>query len=144
MSAFRCIPFCAAMALLILPAAASSAAAEPGAVILSDGTQVPQIIPLGPLQLDKAQREQVRKAVLTAHTEVEFQLPETKPAKDFNPVVGAKLPSGLMPMGMPQALLAKQPQLADYGYVKVKNQVLIVNAMSNTIVDMFSETQPVT
>jgi hypothetical protein len=26
----------------------------------------------------------------------------------------------------------------------VKNQVLIVNAMTHTIVDMFSETQPVT
>jgi hypothetical protein len=114
------------------------------AVILSNGTQVPQIMPLGPLQLDKAQREQIRKAVLTEHTEVEFQLPETKPAKDFNPAIGAKLPSGLMPMGMPQGLLAKQPQLADYGYLTMKNQVLIVNAMSNTIVDMFSETQPVT
>ena len=41
-------------------------------------------------------------------------------------------------------LIAKQPQLADYGYLTIKNQVLIVNAMSNTIVDMFSEMQPVT
>jgi hypothetical protein len=140
----RSIRLCAALAVLVLPAAASSAAAEPGAVILSNGTQVPQIMPPGPLELDKAQCEQIRKAVLTEHTEVEFQLPETKPAKDFNPTVGAKLPPGLMPMGMPQGLLTKQPQLADYGYLTMKNQVLIVNAMSNTIVDMFSETRPVT
>jgi hypothetical protein len=142
MTASRCILFCAALAMLIPPAAAS-AAAEPGAVILSNGTQVPQIMPPGPLQLDNAQREQIRKAVLTRHTEVEFQLPNTKKAKDFNPTIGAKLPKGLTPMGMPQDLLAKQPQLADYGYLKLKNQVLIVNAMSLTIVDMFSETQPV-
>ena len=41
---------------------------------------------------------------------------------------------------MPQALLAQLPQLADYDYVKVKNQVLIVNMMSKTIVDVFPET----
>jgi hypothetical protein len=140
----RSVPLCAALALLVLPAAAWSAAAEPGAVILSDGTQVPQIMPPGPLQLDNPQREQIRKAVLTEHTEVEFQLPETKPAKDFNPTVGAKLPSSLTPVGLPQPLLTQLPQLRNYDYLKVKNQVLIVNAMTHTIVDMFSETQPVT
>jgi hypothetical protein len=80
--------------------------------------------------------------VLTEHTDVEFQLPNTKPAKDFVPSVGAKLPPGLELMAMPQALFAKQPQLANYGYLKMKNQVLIVNEMTHTIVDIFSETRP--
>ncbi len=34
------------------------------------------------------------------------------------------------------------PELRDYLYVKMKDQVLIVNGMTNKIVDMFSETQP--
>jgi hypothetical protein len=138
----RFIPLCAAATLMVSPAVASPAAAEPGSVILSDGTQLAQIMPPGALHLDQAQREEIRKSVLTEHTEVEFQLPETKPAKDFNPTIGATLPKGITPMAMPEALVTKQPRLADYSYVKVKNQVLIVNTMSHTIVDMFSETQP--
>jgi hypothetical protein len=46
----RCISLCAALALLV-PAATSSAGAKLGAVILSDGTLVPQIVSPGPLQL---------------------------------------------------------------------------------------------
>jgi hypothetical protein len=35
------------------------------------------------------------------------------------------------------------PELRDYMYVKMKDQVLIVNGLTNEIVDMFSETQPI-
>jgi hypothetical protein len=135
----RSIPLCATLALLMLPAAASTAAVKPGAVILSNGTQVPQIMPPGRLQLDKAQREQIRKAVLTQDTEV-----ESKAVQAFTPSVGAKLPSSVTGLGLPQSLFVKVPQVANYDYVKLKNKVLIVNAMTHTIVDMFSETQPVT
>jgi hypothetical protein len=36
------------------------------------------------------------------------------------------------------------PQLRDYAYLKMKDQVLIVDAISRKIVDVFSETQPLT
>jgi hypothetical protein len=135
----RSIPLCAALALLILPAAASSAAAEPGAVILSNGTQVPQVLHRGRLKLTDAQRAQIRDAVLTEDTQIEFNLKANKSAKNFTPAVGAKLPKGVKGLGLPQSLLVKQPQLADYGYVKMKNQVLIVNQMSHTIVDLIPQ-----
>jgi hypothetical protein len=136
------ISFCAGLALLVLPAAAHAEPSIPGAVQLSDGTQVPQALPPKPLHLTNAQREQIRRVVLTEHVEVEFRMASTKSAKDFTPSVGAKLPSAIKPMGLPQTLLAQMPQLANYGYTKVKNQVLIVDATTGKVVDIFSETQP--
>jgi nitrite reductase/ring-hydroxylating ferredoxin subunit len=38
---------------------------------------------------------------------------------------------------------ADAPELRDYMYVKMKDQVLIVNGLTNEIVDMFSETRPI-
>jgi hypothetical protein len=139
----RHISLSAALALFVLPAAASAAPSFRGAVELSDGTQVRQELPPKPLYLTNAQREQIRRAVLTEHTEVEFRMASTKPAKDFTSSVGAKLPPAIKPMGLPQALLGQLPQLANYGYAKVKNQVLIVDATTGKVVDMFSETHPV-
>jgi hypothetical protein len=77
------------------------------------------------LNLTAAQREQVRQALLTKHTEVEFRLKATKSAKDFTPKIGAKLPKGVKPDGLPSELTQKIPQLADYGYAKMKDQILI-------------------
>jgi len=115
-----------------------------GAVELSNGTVVAQDPSLPKLNLTDAQREQIRKGVLTEHTEVEFRLKATKSAKDFTPTVGTKLPKGIEGHSLPSAVLAQLPQLRDYKYVKIKDQVLIVNAMTKTIVDMFSETRPLT
>jgi hypothetical protein len=36
------------------------------------------------------------------------------------------------------------PELADYGYAKMKDQILLVNAMTDKIVDIIPETQPQT
>ena len=90
----------------------------------------------------RLQREQIRKTVLTEHNEVEFRLKATKPAKDFTPAVGATLPKGVKAQSLPTAVLSRIPELRNYMYVKMKDQVLIVNGMTNKIVDMFSETQP--
>jgi len=131
-----------ALALLVvaLPAAAAE---QSGAVALSSGMKVSQNPKLPKLNLTNAQREQIRKGVLTEHTEVEFQLKSTKNAKGFTPKVGAKLPKGVAGHSLPQPVLAELPKLRDYKYVKLKDQVLIVNAMTKKIVDVFSETQPV-
>jgi hypothetical protein len=94
------------------------------------------------LELNNTQREQIRKAVLNEHNEVEFQLKATKSAKGFTPQVGEKLPKGVKPMAFPQQLDQQLPQLRNFAYVKMKDQVLIVDATTGKIVDLFSETQP--
>ncbi len=113
-----------------------------GEVELSNGTKVPQTPSLPELSLSNSQREQVRKAVLTEHNEVEFRLAATKSAKDFTPRVGVKIPKRVKAQSLPTPVLSQMPKLRDYMYVKMKDQVLIVNGMTNKIVDMFSETQP--
>ena len=61
------------------------------------------------------QREQIWKAVLTEHNEVEFRL---KAAKDFAPDVGARTPKGIKAQSLPTPVLAQMPELRDYMYVK--------------------------
>lgn len=113
-----------------------------GAVELSNGTKVPQNPSLPKLNLTRMQREQIRKAVLTEHNEVEFRLKATKSAKDFTPAVGAKIPKGVKAQSLPTPVFSQIPELRDYMYVKMKDQVLIVDGMTNKIVDVFPETQP--
>jgi hypothetical protein len=113
-----------------------------GSIELSNGTKVPQTPSLPKLNLTNSQREQIRRAVLTEHNEVEFRLAATKAAKDFTPAFGEKIPKGVKTQSLPTPVLSQMPQLRDYRYVKMKDQVLIVNGMTNKIVDVFSETQP--
>jgi hypothetical protein len=113
-----------------------------GAVELSNGTKVPQNPSLPKLNLTNMQREQIRKAVLTEHNETEFRLKATKPASDFTPALGATIPKGAKAQSLPMLVLSRIPELRDYMYLKMKDQVLIVNGMTNKIVDMFPETQP--
>ena len=128
---------------LLLTACAIAPAAEnpPGGAVMQGSDNISQSPSLPKLSLNTAQREQVRQALLTKHTEVEFRLKATKPAKDFTPAIGAKLPKGIMPDGLPSDLTQKIPQLADYGYVKMKNQILIVNELDGKIAEIIPETQ---
>jgi hypothetical protein len=142
MPSSRNVIICVGLALLATSVAAPAADNARGAVELSTGGKVPQNPALPQLQLNNAQREKIREAVLTRHTEVEFKLKSTKAAKDFTPKVGAALPKGISPDGLPQDLIAELPQLRDYAYVKMKDEVLIVDAQTRKIVDVFSETQP--
>jgi hypothetical protein len=115
-----------------------------GAVVQSGGNLVPQNPSPPKLHLSATQRERIRQTLLTKHTEVEFKLKTTKPAKDFSPKIGAKLPKGVKPDGLPSELTQQIPELADYGYSKMKDQILLVNAMTGKIVDIIPETQPQT
>jgi len=115
-----------------------------GAVEQSGGNIVRQNPSLPQLHLSDAQRERIRQTLLIKHTEVEFRLKTTQSAKDFNPKIGAALPKGVKPDGLPSELTQQIPQLADYGYAKMKDQILLVNAMTGKIVDIIPETQPQT
>jgi hypothetical protein len=133
----------AVLALAICGAHADENQPSPGAVEQQSGA-VSQNVKLPALHLTNPQREQVRKAVLTKHNDVEFQLAETKSAKDFEPKVGTTLPQGLVPDGFQDSVIGQLPQLRDYAYLKLKEQVPIVDAIGRKIVDMFSETRPLT
>lgn len=110
-----------------------------GAVEQSDGNLVPQNPSLPKLHLNDAQRERIRQTLLTKNTEV-----ETKSAKNFTPKIGAKLPEGVNPDGLPSELTQQIPQLADYWYSKMKDQILLVNGLTGEIVEIIPETQPQT
>lgn len=133
-------------AILLLTASAAALAADTthGAVIQSDGSIVAQNPSLPKLDLNAVQREQVRQTLLTKHTEVEFKLKTTKSAKDFTPKIGVKIPKGVKPDGLPSDLVQQIPQLADYGYAKMKDQILIVNALTGKIAEIIPEAQPQT
>jgi hypothetical protein len=133
---------CAALLLAASPSTAADKTS--GAVEQSGDNIVPQNPSLPKLHLSEAQREQVRQALFTKHTEVEFKMKATKPAKDFNPQIGAKLPSSVKPDGMPSELLQKVPQLRDYGYAKMKDQILLVNAMTGKIAEIIPEMRQTT
>ncbi len=138
---------CAALLMatsVLAPTSASAADNTRGAVEQSGGNVVPQNPSPPQLHLNAAQRERIRQALLSKDTEVEFKLKTTKSAKDFNPKIGAKLPKGVKPDGLPSELTQQIPQLADYGYAKMKDQILLVNAMTGKIVDVIPETQPQT
>src|ERR1044072_1933683 len=116
--------FVLAASAVALTAANNSARS---AVVQSGGDRVPHNPSLPKLNLSAAQREQVRKMLRTEHPEVQFKRKETQAAKDFSPKVGAKLPTQVKPLGVPSELIRQIPQLADYGYTKMKDQILIVN-----------------
>jgi hypothetical protein len=138
---------CAALLLatsVLAPTLAPAADNMRGAVEQSGGNIVTQNPSLPQLHLSDAQRERIRRTLLTKHTEVEFKLKTTQSAKDFNPKIGAKLPTGVKPDGLPSELTQQIPQLADYGYSKMKDQILLVDAMTGKIVEIIPETQPQT
>ena len=130
--------------LLAMSGLAPAADNTRGAVEQSDSNVVPQNPSLPKLHLNEAQRERIRQTLLTKDTEVEFRLSTTKSAKDFTPKIGATLPKGVKPDGLPSELTQQIPELADYGYSKMKDQILLVNEMTGKIVDIIPETQPQT
>ncbi|MBO0717318.1 MAG: hypothetical protein J2P55_08300 [Rhizobiales bacterium] len=129
---------------VLMPSLASAADNTRGAVEQSGGNTVSQNPSLPQLHLNNTQRERIRQTLLTKHTEVEFRLKTTQAAKNFDPKIGAKLPTGVKPDGLPSELTQQIPGLADYGYAKMKDQILLVDAMTGKIVDIIPETQPQT
>jgi len=113
--------------------------AGPGAVPQSGRPAVSQNASLPPLQLSPAQRTKIQQAVSSEDTEVSFALKSAKPAQNFQPSVGAKVPGAVKLHPLPRPLVNEMEPLKRYTYVKFKHQVLLVNPMTRKIVDMFPE-----
>src|SRR5215472_17740599 len=123
----RNLLLCAAL-LLAMNGLAQAADNTRGAVDLSGGNVVPQNPSPQRLHLNDAQRERIRQTLLTKDTEVEFRLKTTKSAKDFTPKIGAKLPTGVKPLGLPSDLTQQIPQ-----------KILLVDEMTGKIVEIVPE-----
>jgi hypothetical protein len=134
---------CARLAgtVLALAVAVPAIAAGPGsgAVEQTIPPPVSQDAKPPPLHLSDDQRAKIQQVLKGENTEVQFSLKSNKPAESFQPSVGAKIPAGLHPHTLPPPLLAAMPALKRYGYLKFKQQALIVDPMSRKIVDLFAE-----
>lgn len=134
----RCTASGATIAI-VLAVGTGLAAAQSGAVEQTIPPPVSQKPQLPPLHLTDAQRGKISAALRDVNSEVDFALKSNKPAEAFTPALGATIPAGLHPHSLPPPLLNELPVLRDYTYLKFKQQVLIVDAMSRKIVDMFPE-----
>jgi hypothetical protein len=124
-------------ALLLAMSVSAPAADDTRGAVEQSGGSLPQNPSLPKLNLNDDQRQQIRQTLLTKHTEV-------KSAEDFTPKIGAKLPTDVNPDGLPSGLTQQVPQLADYGYAKMKDQILLINELTGEIVDVIPESQPQT
>jgi len=131
---------CLAAVMITAAAAQDRGAAQSGDVVQSGAPPVSQNPHLPPLNLTDEQRAKIKQVLSTKDTEVSFGLKTSKPTQSFEPAVGAKIPAALKPHALPPPLIYEMPTLKRYGYLKFKGQVLIVNPMTRTIIDMFSET----
>ena len=92
------------------------------------------------LHLTDAQRQKIRAAVADDKTDITFKDDATKANKDFTPSLGGTIPAQFPMQVMPPSLAKDLPILGNFGYIKMKGQVLIVNPISKKIVDVFPVT----
>jgi len=128
-------------AMVVLTGWVSGAAAQErsGAVVQSIPPPVSQNPAVPPLHLSDAQRTRIQQALSQENSEVSFELKEAKPSQNFEPSLGAAVPTGLKPHPLPRPLIYEIPLLKRYTYLKFKHQVLIVNPVDRKIVEMFPE-----
>jgi hypothetical protein len=128
------------VAALPAPAICADGQADSGKqVIQSVSPGVPVSSPSQSLKLTDAQRARIQQVLAGQDTEVSFELKATKDAKSFEPKVDAKLPKGVKAEAFPQPLNTEIPQVRNFGYVKFKDDILIVDQMTNKIVDLFAQ-----
>ncbi len=133
------IALAATFALAGFSAAAQTTEAKPGAVDLTRAGAVPQDIKPPPLKLTDQQREQIRKVLTTAHTEITPSKKSTPDEQKFKPAIGVKVPGGFHITGLPQPLISEIPVLKQYGYLKFNNQILIVDGTTKKVVEQIPE-----
>jgi|ERR1043166_389499 hypothetical protein len=137
MSFTRSFAFGAAL-LFAISAAAPTADSR---AILQGGRNIhPQNHSSPKLNLSAAERERIREMLVIKQPKK--QIKPTKSAKQFWPTIGAVLPKAIKARGLPPALTRQISPLATCGYVKMHEQILIVNARAGRIVEIIPEIQP--
>jgi hypothetical protein len=80
-----------------------------------------------PLQLSDQQRRKIQDALVSAHSA------QNTPDK-FEAKVGEKVPTALKLDAMPAPLINQEPVLKQYDFVKLDNDLLVVDPMDSTVV----------
>jgi hypothetical protein len=80
-----------------------------------------------PLQLTDQQRSKIQDALATAHS-------AQKTPDKFEAKVGAKIPTQLKLDAMPAPLINQEPVLKQYDFVKLENELLVVDPMDTSVV----------
>jgi hypothetical protein len=80
-----------------------------------------------PLQLSDQQRRAIQDALATAHS-------AQKTPDKFEAKVGEKVPTALKLDAMPAPLINQEPVLKQYDFVKLDNELLVVDPMDSTVV----------
>ena len=88
-----------------------------------------------PLQLTDQQRQKIQDALVTAHSA------QKTPAK-FEPKIGEKIPTALKLDAMPAPLINEEPVLKEYGFVKLENDLLVIDPMNSKIVAVIQRKFP--
>lgn len=79
------------------------------------------------LQLNEQQRREIQEALVTAHS-------AQKTPDKFEAKIGVKVPTQLKLDAMPAPLINHEPVLKQYDFVKLENDLLVVDPMDSTIV----------
>ena len=80
-----------------------------------------------PLQLSDQQRRKIQDALVTAHS-------AQKTPDNFEAKIGTKVPTKLKLDAMPAPLINEEPILKQYDFVKLENELLVVDPMDSSVV----------
>jgi hypothetical protein len=115
---------CCCAALILLAASATAQNNQP-TIQPNDLNAGAQQKP--PLQLSDEQRGKIQDALVTAHS-------AQKTPDKFEAKVGTKIPTALKLDAMPAPLINEEPVLKQYNFVKLENDLLVVDPMNSMIV----------
>jgi uncharacterized protein DUF1236 len=115
---------CCSTALILL---AVSATAQNNAPTIQPNDLTSSAKQKPPLQLSEEQRRAIQDALVTAHS-------AQKTPDKFEAKVGAKVPTSLKLDAMPAPLINQEPVLKQYDFVKLDNDLLVVDPMNSTVV----------
>jgi hypothetical protein len=115
---------CCSTALILL---AASATAQDNAPTVQPNELTASAKPKPPLQLSDQQRRKIQEALVTAHS-------AQKTPDKFEAKIGEKVPTALKLDAMPAPLINQEPVLKQYDFVKLDNDLLVVDPMNSTVV----------
>jgi hypothetical protein len=119
----KTLVYCSAVLVLLTV----SASAQDTAPTIQPNELAANTKPKPPLQLSEEQRRKIQDALVTAHS-------AQKTPDKFEPKVGAKVPTKLKLEAMPAPLINQEPVLKQYDFIKLENDLLVVDPMNATIV----------
>jgi hypothetical protein len=119
----KTVLYCSA-ALIVLAVSANAQNNEP-TIQPNELTAIAKAKPL--LQLNDEQRRKIQDALVTAHS-------AQKAPDNFEAKVGVKVPTKLKLDPMPASLINEEPMLKQYDFVKLDNDLLVVDPMDSTVI----------